>query len=207
MPSVVFGMLRDLRLSPGQRALEIGTGTGWNAGLLAHRTGAHNVVTVEVDGAVARHARAALERLKLRAQRLPAVVHTAYVGGSVAEHDESSTALTEGAFLGGRFSPQAFALGLRVSDCVQVVAEKREGARPVWFYGLTDRPWACVLFRDGAVARVWQSGDRRLWDEVEAAFRWWDAEGQPGHERFGLTVTAHEQFAWLDDPKRRVAHS
>ncbi|WP_420705773.1 hypothetical protein [Streptomyces sp. LaPpAH-108] len=72
----------------------------------------------------------------------------------------------------------------------------------MWFYGLTDRSWACVMFRDGrAEATVWQSGPRRLWDEVSAALDWWRAAGEPGYERFGLTVTADEQRAWLDHPK------
>jgi SAM-dependent methyltransferase len=42
--------------------LEVGTGTGWNAALLAYRVGPENVVTVEVDPQVAEHARAALDR-------------------------------------------------------------------------------------------------------------------------------------------------
>ncbi|MEU2179784.1 hypothetical protein [Streptomyces thermolilacinus] len=36
--------------------LEIGTGTGWNAGLLAHYLGSSNVTTVEVDAALAARA-------------------------------------------------------------------------------------------------------------------------------------------------------
>lgn len=40
--------------------------------------------------------------------------------------------------------------------------------------------WACVMFRDGEErAPVWQSGPRRLWDEVEAAYRWWVDQGNP----------------------------
>ncbi|MEC4017767.1 methyltransferase domain-containing protein [Streptomyces sp. H27-D2] len=284
MPSVVFRMLRDLDVRAGNTAMEIGTGTGWNAALLAHRLGAENVVTVEVDEAVAASARAALERfglpvrvvhgdgflgypagapydriiatcglrsipfawvqqsrpggvivapwgthyshqdavarlvvsrdgesasgvftgpaefMKLRAQRRPPVVHAEYVTGSVAEGDESATTISEAQFVGEKFSPQRFALGLRVRDCRHAVADKRDGARPVWFYGLTDRSWACVMFRDGDTARVWQSGPRRLWDEAEAAYRWWEGKGKPGHERFGLTVTAEGQTVWLDDP-------
>ncbi|GAA2411774.1 methyltransferase domain-containing protein [Streptomyces glaucosporus] len=256
MPSVVFRMLRDLDVRPGDRVLEIGTGTGWNAALLAHRLGTANVVTVEVDGAVADAARRALdafglpvrvvhgdgsrgfpdgapydrviatcglrsvpyawveqcrpggrivvpwgthygngdavarlvvsrdgrsasgnftgpvEFMKLRAQRLPPVAHSAYVTGSAADADESSTSLPEEEFTGERFGVRHFALGLRVPGCLCVAAEKRDGARPVWWYGLTDRSWACVLFRDGGTARVWQSGPRRLWDEVAAAHRW-----------------------------------
>ncbi|MFE6778289.1 methyltransferase domain-containing protein [Streptomyces sp. NPDC057702] len=286
MPSVVFGMLRDLDVRPGHRVLEVGTGTGWNAALLAHRVGAGNVVSVEVDEAVAERARGALERfgtgvrvvrgdgyagwaegapydrvvvtagvrhvpfawvaqtrpggvvvvpwgthygngdgvarlvvardgrsaagaftgpvefMKLRAQRLPAVVHGDYVRGGPADRDTSVTEVPEHAVVGGRFDARGFAVGLRVRHCHRVVAERRGGARPVWFYGLTDRSWACVLFRDGADTRVWQSGPRRLWDEVEAAYRWWEGAGGPGYERFGLTVSAQGQFAWLDTPER-----
>lgn len=60
MPTLVAHMLADLQVEPGMKVLEIGTGTGWNATLLAHRLGAGNVVTLEVDDAVAHRAREAL---------------------------------------------------------------------------------------------------------------------------------------------------
>ncbi|MGH3321152.1 MAG: methyltransferase domain-containing protein [Streptosporangiaceae bacterium] len=59
-PSVMFRMLRELDVRDGMRVLEIGTGSGWNAVLLAHRLGGSNVTTVEVDPAVAARASAAL---------------------------------------------------------------------------------------------------------------------------------------------------
>lgn len=71
MPSVVAAMLRDLDVRDGMRVLEIGTGTGWNAGLLAHRLGGSHVVSVEIDPAVVTHARAALARAGLN----PEVIH------------------------------------------------------------------------------------------------------------------------------------
>jgi len=66
MPSVVAGMLRDLDIADGMRVLEIGTGTGWNAGLLAWRLGGGRVFSVEVDAQVAAAARSALDRIGLR---------------------------------------------------------------------------------------------------------------------------------------------
>jgi protein-L-isoaspartate(D-aspartate) O-methyltransferase len=62
MPSVVAAMLRDLEVHDGMRVLEIGTGTGWNAGLLASRLGSANVVSVEIDPEVSERAREALRR-------------------------------------------------------------------------------------------------------------------------------------------------
>jgi SAM-dependent methyltransferase len=60
MPTVVAQMLTALQIEPGMRVLEIGTGTGYNAALLAHRLGASAVVSVEIGPTVAKHARDAL---------------------------------------------------------------------------------------------------------------------------------------------------
>jgi protein-L-isoaspartate(D-aspartate) O-methyltransferase len=65
MPTVMAGMLEALDLQPGHRVLEIGTGTGYNAALLAHRVGAASVVSVELDPALADAARQALAGLGL----------------------------------------------------------------------------------------------------------------------------------------------
>ncbi|MBV9314941.1 MAG: methyltransferase domain-containing protein [Pseudonocardia sp.] len=60
-PSLVADMLTALAPRPGDVVLEIGTGTGWNAALLAHRVGpAGRVVSIEVDPELAEHARSAL---------------------------------------------------------------------------------------------------------------------------------------------------
>ncbi|MFJ2739310.1 methyltransferase domain-containing protein [Streptomyces sp. NPDC087440] len=65
MPSMVFRMLGALQVAEGTRVLEIGTGTGWNAGLLSYRLGGENVVSVEVHPASAQAARSRLERAGL----------------------------------------------------------------------------------------------------------------------------------------------
>ena len=51
---------------------------------------------------------------------------------------------------------------------------------------------------------VYQGGPRKLWDEIEGAYRWWEAEGKPGIHRFGLTVSQQGEQAWLDTPERPV---
>ena len=60
MPSAVLGMLHALDLQPGHRILEIGTGTGYNAALLAEQLGDQLVTTVEVDPELAEQARVRL---------------------------------------------------------------------------------------------------------------------------------------------------
>jgi hypothetical protein len=265
--------------------LEIGTGTGWNAALLAHRLGDANVTTVEVDPGVADTARAALDRaglhptvvtgdgsaghpprapydridatcgvqdvprewitqtkpggqilapwgtrfgngealvrlsvaqdgtasgrfvrlvefMRLRSQRAPRGLSDVHIpDGSLDNTDRSVTTVRGEDFVTGSYTTVPFMLGLRVKNCVQAVAPKRKDSRPVWFYGIGDTSWAVVVFRDGREqARVWQEGPRRLWDEVEAAFRWWEEQGRPEAERFGLTVDRDGQRAWLDAP-------
>lgn len=63
MPTVVATMLRHLDVADGMRVMEVGTGTGWTAGLLSHRLGADNVVSLEVDPTLAADARARLDGL------------------------------------------------------------------------------------------------------------------------------------------------
>ncbi|MGH3802650.1 MAG: methyltransferase domain-containing protein, partial [Pseudonocardiaceae bacterium] len=59
-PGVVAVMLAALDARPGMSVLEIGTGSGYNAALLAARLGAQHVATIEIDSQLASHARAAL---------------------------------------------------------------------------------------------------------------------------------------------------
>jgi len=165
---------------------------------------ANAVARLRVDGNRASgHFTRPVEFMQSRSQRRAPIDPARYVPpGGVGGADVSTTTVTEDEFGSGRYGALPFVLGLRVPGCVQAAADKRGDARPVWFYSLTDRSWACVNFRDGrAQSRVWQSGQRRLWDEVEHVYRWWVAQGSPGVDRFGLTVTPDGQQAWLDDPR------
>ncbi|WP_329064002.1 methyltransferase domain-containing protein [Amycolatopsis sp. NBC_01480] len=47
-PELMVRMLEALDIRDGHRVLEIGTGTGYNAGLLSHRLGDHNVASVDI---------------------------------------------------------------------------------------------------------------------------------------------------------------
>lgn len=62
-PSIVAAMLELCQLAPGQRILEIGTGTGYNAALLSSIVGpAGQVVTIELEADLAMSAKERLRR-------------------------------------------------------------------------------------------------------------------------------------------------
>ncbi|MEV7011995.1 methyltransferase domain-containing protein [Streptosporangium sp. NPDC051022] len=293
MPGAVFAMFADLSVVDGARVLEVGTGTGWCAALLSARLGEANVVSVEVDAAVADAARKALaaagwhpevvtgdgllgwpERapydrvlvtagvrqvpqawidqmrpggvlvmpwgtrysgqdaivrlvvdgdgsasgrftglvrfMQLRSQR-PAWSAKDYLsgGGWPADTRESETAVAASSILpGDLYSPVPFVMGLLVPDCAHSYGRDKDGTPVLWLYGLADRSWAAVYFYGDTTrwaSQVYQGGPRSLWDEVEAAHRWWSEQGRPGHEEFGLTVTADgRQQVWLGEPSALV---
>lgn len=61
-PTIVAAMLEQLAVEPGQRILEIGAGTGYNAALLAAITGPDgHVTTIDVDDDLVHGARAHLD--------------------------------------------------------------------------------------------------------------------------------------------------
>ncbi|MGH3938105.1 MAG: methyltransferase domain-containing protein [Pseudonocardiaceae bacterium] len=63
MPSLMIDMLEALDVRDGHRVLEIGTGTGYNSALLAHRLGGENVVSIDIDPALVEAARGRLGEL------------------------------------------------------------------------------------------------------------------------------------------------
>jgi len=61
-PTMMAIMLQQLDLKPGQRVLEIGAGTGYNAALIAHIVGEQgHVVTLDIDEDIVAQARAHLK--------------------------------------------------------------------------------------------------------------------------------------------------
>ncbi|MFE4519772.1 protein-L-isoaspartate(D-aspartate) O-methyltransferase [Kitasatospora sp. NPDC056783] len=286
MPTIVAEMLSDLGAEPGHRTLEIGTGTGYNAALLAHRLGAAMVSTVEVDARVAAQARTALRgagyapevvcgdgslgwgvgapydriisTVSLRdipaawiAQTRPGGVIVSPVsplfgGGAIVrltvdgegaasgrftrssafmmmrqqryegepvedylsgewpgDSEQSWTKLDPEAAIGDDW-PAQFACALALPD----VYYRRNGFGEGWTWWLFDTAvtsWATVDSVPGESRfEVRQSGPRRLWDEVETAWRWWDDQGRPDFDRFGLTVGPGGHTAWLDSPENPV---
>jgi len=281
-PRVVASYLRDAQICPPMRVLLVGTGTGWDTGLLSYRLGGGNVFSVEVDAAVAAAARTRLTALGLHPtvvvgdgslgysagapydrvivtagvrQVSPALIEQTRKGGVIlapwGTHYDNGDALlrltvdadgsASGPFLrmvefmklrdqrldwdrfgghvkdfpgdaavsstsltppdlGERWTSARFMTGLVVPDCAHVHNKADEHTR-VWFFGLSDLSWACAEFRPGEPsATVYQSGPRRLWDEVERALRWWTDMGRPLLDSFGLTVSPDgAQRPWLAD--------
>ncbi|MGI5325290.1 methyltransferase domain-containing protein [Actinomadura nitritigenes] len=65
--------------------------------------------------------------------------------------------------------------------------------------------WARCSYRAGADDfPVVQGGERRLWDEVEAAYLRWVGWGSPGRDRFGLVAGVEGQRVWLDRPSNVI---
>lgn len=62
-PNLMLRMLEALEVQDGNRVLEIGTGTGYNAALLCRRLGDDSVTTVDIDEALTRDARDRLAQL------------------------------------------------------------------------------------------------------------------------------------------------
>ncbi|WP_335983382.1 protein-L-isoaspartate(D-aspartate) O-methyltransferase [Streptomyces sp. CA2R106] len=59
-PSLMLDMLEALDVEDGDKVGEGATGTGYNSGLICHRVGDRNLITIEVDATLARIAEARL---------------------------------------------------------------------------------------------------------------------------------------------------
>ncbi|KOG86563.1 methyltransferase, partial [Streptomyces varsoviensis] len=213
-PSLMARMLEYLGVRDGHTILEIGAGTGYNAALLAHRLGDENVTTVDLDPEITDTARNHLAAAGYH----PAVVTGDGARGcpSRAPFDRimATCALPNvpPAWL-AQCRPDALVLAplatgliaLRVLD-----AEHAAGsflATPAYFVPLRGGGSAPPARGDGLPRRLPRNDDFRFLlaltagrlDPVDALDVWRDA-GEPGRERFGVSVRGARQWAWLDDP-------
>ncbi|WP_089105340.1 methyltransferase domain-containing protein [Streptomyces hyaluromycini] len=212
-PSLMARMLVALRVADGDRVLEIGAGTGYNAALLAHRLGDDDLVTtVDVEPEISESARRHLAAAGYR----PAVV----TGD------------------GARGLPERAPYDRIIATCALPsvprawVAQCGEGARiltPVatGLLALTVRGGCAegrflpsgaffVPLRGVARARAGDMGEvppRAREDELfqflaeltqgvlspREAYEVWVREGRPGRERFGVSVGKDGEWVWLDD--------
>ncbi|MDI3387064.1 methyltransferase domain-containing protein [Streptomyces sp. B-S-A8] len=221
-PSLMAQMLADLGVRDGDAVLEIGAGTGYNAALLAHRLGDELVTTVDLDPEITESAR----RHLAAAGHRPRVVTGDGARGCPehAPYDRIIATCTletvPGEWLaqcrpGARIlTPMATGLLLlEVQD-----GERAEGRflhLPAYFVPLRGggREAAGARFAGGSpltgglphralhseLFRFLLTLTRGVLDPHEA-LALWQREGRPARERFGVTVSGSDVWAWLDDP-------
>lgn len=216
-PSLMATMLEALRVREGMSVLEVGTGSGWNAGLLCHRVGADRVTTIDVDPQITDAARAHLADAGYR----PTVVTGDGARGCAARAPFDRVIATcslrtvpwpwvAQTAVGGRvLAPLAtglIALDVRADG----IAEGRFLSTPAYFVPLrgegrrdesSPRPAgvsASAVAHDSFRFLLALSAGAL---EPEQSYDLWLRERQPTRERFGLTVTEGGQWAWLDSPE------
>ncbi|MFF7068391.1 methyltransferase domain-containing protein [Streptomyces pseudovenezuelae] len=216
-PSLMAMMLAELRVRDGDRVLEIGAGTGYNAALLAHRLGDDRVTTVDLEPEITEAA-----RRHLAAAGYHPVVVTGDGARGVPERAPfdriiatCTLASVPTAWLaqcrpGARIlSPLATGLiVLTVRDAGH--AEGRFLHTPAYFVPLrgAGRPDEESADLEGLPRRARESELFRFLLvlsrgslEPQEAYALWEREGQPSRERYGITVGADREWAWLDDPE------
>ncbi|WP_245645373.1 methyltransferase domain-containing protein [Pseudonocardia acaciae] len=280
-PGLMTRMLEMLDVQPGMRVLEIGTGTGYNAALLAHRLGDSNVFSLDVGAGLVESARQRLAELDYHPTLVTAdgiaglpehapydrIIATCAVprvpwawaeqtryGGLVLVDVKVSAVVgnlvllrRDADQLTGQFDGGAATfMQMRTPTFAQHPGQKPERDRRhaqrhvtglrlerpwehgvLWFllhltvpgrieFGYSQDPdtggigamylysrdgsWCEVTTNADGTGQVWEAGPRPLWQTLEQVQQFWAEAGQPGWERFGLTVTANDQHVWLDNP-------
>ncbi|MFD0901221.1 methyltransferase domain-containing protein [Actinomadura sediminis] len=196
-PSIMARLLDAMDLAPGMRVLEIGTGTGYNAAVLARLVGEGDVVSVEIDPAVAASARAALGSVGLRVQVIAGDGEAGYPAGAPFDRIVATASV--------RTVPYAWVRQTRPGGLI--VVPLAPTIHPDW-------PLVALRVREDGTARgrcVGPSPFMPLRDQrvsarsVRDAEERWDAAGRPEVTRIGLTVAPEGQDVWLDSPGRPVS--
>jgi protein-L-isoaspartate O-methyltransferase len=203
-PRLLAWALEMLELSDGHRVLEIGTGTGYTAAVLAHRLGGGQVFSTELSADVVK---VILERLAL-AEAIPTVVAAALEHG-LAEHGPYDRLLVSRPVSA---VPWAWASQLAPGGAMLVPLDVGGASGRVRLTLDGDSLQGRFLSEPGAAAL--EDGEEpaivkflallqlpRGTGMVQRAGSRWRTIGSPGWERFGLTVLPDGfHRVWLDDP-------
>ncbi|MEU6381929.1 methyltransferase domain-containing protein [Streptomyces bauhiniae] len=157
-------------------------------------------LTVADDGSASGPFLGSSAFMRLRAQRTDRKHVREHLGGRPwpADAHRSTTCLSPEAV--GDW-PVMFAVGVQVPDAFPWAETYDDGSYTLWLRDTSVTSWATADYIPGHEEfEVHQSGPRRLWEEVEGAYRWWDEQGRPGFERFGLAVDGDGERVWLDRP-------
>ncbi|MFF2143037.1 methyltransferase domain-containing protein [Kitasatospora sp. NPDC058190] len=161
-------------------------------------------LTVAGDGTACGRFVASSAFMRLRQQRTARPGSLEYLSGPwPADGAKSSTRLSPEE-VGGWLT--MFAIGVQVPRAFPLIERYTDGTYTLWLHDTAVTSWATVDWEpDRTDYEVVQSGPRSLWDEVETAWRWWDDQGRPGFDRFGLTVAPDGgRTVWLDSPNNPV---
>jgi protein-L-isoaspartate O-methyltransferase len=218
-PSLMAKMLAELEVADGNRVLEIGAGTGYNAALLSYRLGDELVTTVDLDPEITESARQHLAA----GGYYPTVVTGDGARGCPerAPFDRIIATCTLNSVPRpwlAQCNPGArvlapFATGLialRVRDAGH--AEGRFLHTPAYFVPLRgdtrpERELPDVdpnrlprRARTHELFRFLLALTAGSLDPYEACVLW-EREDQPVRERYGITIGGDRAWAWLDDPE------
>lgn len=165
-------------------------------------------LTVAEDGTASGPFVASSAFMRVRNQRHYRVHVREYLNGEPWPADAVRTTTRLSPELLGDW-PVMFALGLRVPDAYPWAEHYDDGSYTLWLRDTPVTSWATADFVPGRDEfEVHQSGPRNLWDEVAAAHAWWQSQGSPAPDRFGLTVTeTGRHLCWLDAPDNVIAGS
>ncbi|MFC4609601.1 methyltransferase domain-containing protein [Streptomyces maoxianensis] len=217
-PSLMARMLEELGIQDGHSVLEIGAGTGYNAALLAHRLGDDLVTTVDVDPEITESARTHLAAAGYH----PAVITGDGARGCPerAPFDRIIATCTLASVPfdwlpqcrpGARILAPLFTglIALRVSDGSRGrTAEGNFLRTSAYFVPLRGGGHAPEGRTGGLPRRAAENELFRFLLTLTAgsldpheALSLWERERRPQRDRFGVTVSGHHQWAWLDDPE------
>ncbi len=218
-PSLMAKMLAALDVRDGDDVLEIGAGTGYNAALLCHRLGDEHVTTVDLDEEITESARSHLAELGYH----PTVITGDGARGCPARAPFDRIMVTctlpliphawpaqcrPGARILAPLSTGLIALTVRDAD----FAEGNFLHTPAYFVplrGATAAPPPDPATTEYGLPYELVENERFQFMLVltagvlhpREALDLWRREDRPSRERFGVSVSAEGQWAWLDDPQ------
>nr|WP_103888307.1 methyltransferase domain-containing protein [Actinacidiphila yanglinensis] len=203
-PSLMALMCQALDVSDGERVLEIGAGTGYNAALMAHRLGPGTVTTIDLEPEITAAARAHLAAYGTEAARSVVVVTGDGALGhqprapydriiATCELPSVPPAWLEQCVPGGMvLLPLATGLvALTVRGPGR--AEGRFLDTPAYFVPLRG------VFAGGGDGSATGMGEHGLAADVFGASAF-GGSPRPDRTRYGLTVDGTRQWLWRDSP-------